>query len=181
MVGCGGSVCIICDRVYRFVGDVQIPVHGASHGHLAIGCAWLLSAEARRLRICCTTHAGGFNCSSPRLSVWPGCSTSSGTGWLLFIVCNFLVCRVHIIASECCWWRSRVQVDFFVGHPACNMRLQGDTVGALRRKVERLLGVNENCSPNPPWVNCCLMSYYLDNQRPRESRRYRIFGTRFPG
>lgn len=94
----------------------------------------------------------------------------------------FIDCRVHIIAPECCWWRNaHVQVDFFVGHPACNMRLQGDTVGALRRKVERLLGINENGPPNPPWVNCCLMSYWLDKERPRESRRYRIFGTRFPG
>lgn len=74
-----------------------------------------------------------------------------------------------------------LQVEFFVGYPAVNLRQQGDTVGALRRKVERLLGVSENGPPNPPWVNCCLMSYYLDKERPQESRRYRIFGTRFPG
>lgn len=72
-------------------------------------------------------------------------------------------------------------VEFFVGYPAANLRLQGDTVGALKRKVDRLLGVSENGPPNPPWVTCCLMSYYLDKEHPQESRRYRIFGTQFPG
>lgn len=75
----------------------------------------------------------------------------------------------------------QLQVEFFVGYPAANLRLQGDTVGALKRKVDRLLGVNENGPPNPPWVTCCLMSYYLDKEHPQESRRYRIFGTQFPG
>jgi len=74
-----------------------------------------------------------------------------------------------------------LQVEFFVGYPAVNLRQQGDTVGALKRKVDRLLGVSETGPPNPPWVTCCLMSYYLDKQHPQESRRYRIFGTRFPG
>ncbi|XP_024403183.1 protection of telomeres protein 1a isoform X2 [Physcomitrium patens] len=72
-------------------------------------------------------------------------------------------------------------VDFFVGYPAVDLRQQGDTVGALKRKVDRLLGVSESGPSNPPWVNCCLMSYYLDKERPHDTRRFRIFGTRFPG
>lgn len=74
-----------------------------------------------------------------------------------------------------------LQVEFFVGYPAVNLRQQGDTVGALKRKVDRLLGICENGPPNPPWVNCCLKSYYLDKEHSQESRRFRIFGTRFPG
>ncbi|KAG0617879.1 hypothetical protein M758_4G022600 [Ceratodon purpureus] len=72
-------------------------------------------------------------------------------------------------------------VEFFVGYPAANLRRQGDTVGALKRKVDRLLGVSEHGPPNPPWVTCCLKSYYLDKEHPQETRRYRVFGTRFPG
>ncbi|KAG0504801.1 hypothetical protein M758_N017100 [Ceratodon purpureus] len=72
-------------------------------------------------------------------------------------------------------------VEFFSGCPAANLRRQGDTVVVLKRKVDRLLGVSEHGPPNPPWVTCCLKSYYLDKARPRETRRYRVFGTRFPG
>lgn len=74
-----------------------------------------------------------------------------------------------------------LQVEFFGGCPAANLRRQGDTVVVLKRKVDRLLGVSEHGPPNPPWVTCCLKSYYLDKARPRETRRYRVFGTRFAG
>ncbi|KAG0504448.1 hypothetical protein KC19_8G001300 [Ceratodon purpureus] len=72
-------------------------------------------------------------------------------------------------------------VEFFAGCPAANLRQQGHTVGVLKRKVDRLLGVTERGPRNPPWVTCCLKSYYLDKDHPRETRRYRVFGTRFPG
>ena len=74
-----------------------------------------------------------------------------------------------------------MQVKFFVGYPAADLREQGDTVGVLNRKVNRLLGVQDLGSPKPPWVKCCLMSYYTDKEHPQESRRFRIFSTRLPG
>lgn len=36
----------------------------------------------------------------------------------------------------------------------------------------------EPTSRNPPWIKCCLMSYYLDENDPWGSRRYKIYGTR---
>ncbi|XP_022137389.1 protection of telomeres protein 1a-like isoform X2 [Momordica charantia] len=63
---------------------------------------------------------------------------------------------------------------FFDGHPS---------VDALTRKRNKLLGVsasgeNEASIRNPPWVQCCLKSYYLNKQDLWGSRRYRLFGTR---
>lgn len=75
-------------------------------------------------------------------------------------------------------------VQFFNGHPAKDLHSQGATVGALERKVKRLLGVADGLPPglvDPPWIKCCLKSYYLDKERPWESRRYRLFGTAMPG
>ncbi|XP_038894977.1 protection of telomeres protein 1b isoform X1 [Benincasa hispida] len=63
---------------------------------------------------------------------------------------------------------------FFGGHPS---------IDALTRKRNKLLGVsasekNEASTRNPPWVQCCLKSYYLNKQDAWGSRQYRIFGTR---
>lgn len=67
---------------------------------------------------------------------------------------------------------------FFNGYPA---------VDALSEKMRRLLGIKDvvglgdgsgTAPRNPPWIWCCLKSYYLDKNDPWGSRRYRIFGTR---
>ncbi|KZV41682.1 protection of telomeres protein 1b-like [Dorcoceras hygrometricum] len=55
----------------------------------------------------------------------------------------------------------------------------------LARKRNMLLGIEgddfehtlKNVSINPPWVECCLKSYYLDKNDAWGSRNYRIFGT----
>lgn len=68
------------------------------------------------------------------------------------------------------------QVKFFGGHPE---------VEKLSTKMRRLLGIKENIGVeeaatsvrDPPWVCCCLKSYYLDKSDTWGSRRYRIFGT----
>lgn len=89
--------------------------------------------------------------------------------------------RRHEPVGMLCRW---LQVQFFNGHPAKDLHSQGATVGALERKVKRLLGVADGLPPglvDPPWIKCCLKSYYLDKERPWESRRYRLFGTAMPG
>ncbi|CAM6050562.1 unnamed protein product [Sphagnum compactum] len=72
-------------------------------------------------------------------------------------------------------------VEFFNGHPAADLREQGATVEALQRKVHRLLGQQDTGPHNPPWIKCCLKSYYTDKSHPWDSRQFQIFGTRFPG
>uniref|UniRef100_A0A9I9CDZ0 Telomeric single stranded DNA binding POT1/Cdc13 domain-containing protein n=1 Tax=Cucumis melo TaxID=3656 RepID=A0A9I9CDZ0_CUCME len=64
--------------------------------------------------------------------------------------------------------------QFFGGYPSND---------ALTRKRNKLLGVsasekNEASTRDPPWVQCCLKSYYLNKQDVLGSRQYRIFGTR---
>ncbi|KAG6531665.1 hypothetical protein ZIOFF_005481 [Zingiber officinale] len=66
-------------------------------------------------------------------------------------------------------------VNFFDGYPSSDV---------LASKMKKLLGIPDssdgptNCARNPPWFRCCLASYYLDKSQPRETRRYRIFGTK---
>lgn len=78
---------------------------------------------------------------------------------------------------------------FFNGHPAANLQnfsAFSATVGALKRKVHKLLGLEEYSSYgsakpetryNPPWIKCCLKSYYLQKENPWDTRHYKIFGT----
>ncbi|KAK4787845.1 hypothetical protein SAY86_011678 [Trapa natans] len=69
------------------------------------------------------------------------------------------------------------QEEFFGGQLPTDM---------LRKKIRRLLGVEENDQSNeteytvrePPWVACCLKSYYMDKAHAWESRQYQIFETR---
>ncbi|XP_057952657.1 protection of telomeres protein 1b-like isoform X4 [Malania oleifera] len=70
---------------------------------------------------------------------------------------------------------------FFEGYPP---------VDVLKRKRNKLLGVDEsecgkriNDAPtrNPPWIECCLKSYYLVKTDAWGSRNYRIFGTKLVG
>lgn len=35
----------------------------------------------------------------------------------------------------------------------------------------------ENVARNPPWIECCLKSYYVDKDDIWGSRNYRIFDT----
>ncbi|KAJ4848372.1 hypothetical protein Tsubulata_020439 [Turnera subulata] len=71
-------------------------------------------------------------------------------------------------------------VKFFDGYPS---------VDILNRKRNTLLGVAvkedgkeiEVAPRNPPWVQCCLKSYYLDKNDIWGSRQYRIFGTKHVG
>lgn len=66
---------------------------------------------------------------------------------------------------------------FFNGYPP---------VDVLATKINKLLGITKsnsgedevNAPRNPPWVQCCIKSYYLDKSKPWETRRYKIFGTR---
>lgn len=60
----------------------------------------------------------------------------------------------------------------------------------LARKRNMLLGIGEgddcerspkNVPRNPPWVECCLKSYYLEKNDAWGSRNYRIFGTTLVG
>lgn len=63
------------------------------------------------------------------------------------------------------------------------------TVEVLRKKRNELLGIddeddgiyegeNKRVLINPPWIQCCLKSYYLDKNDQFGSRTYRIFGTK---
>ncbi|XP_072967984.1 protection of telomeres protein 1a-like [Typha angustifolia] len=74
-------------------------------------------------------------------------------------------------------------VKFFGSNPASDI---------LTRKMNRLLGIAEvgdgvvrvpDCDSrrDPPWVWCCLKSYYVDKNDPWGSRKYRIFGTKLLG
>ncbi|XP_026414414.1 protection of telomeres protein 1a-like [Papaver somniferum] len=66
-------------------------------------------------------------------------------------------------------------VKFFGGYP---------TVDVLRKKRNELLGIDDEVEENkrvvisPPWIQCCLKSYYLDKNDQWGSRTYRIFGTK---
>jgi hypothetical protein len=59
----------------------------------------------------------------------------------------------------------------------------------LKRKLNKLLGVAisddgkeiKDAPRNPPWVQCCLKSYYLDKNDKWGSRHYRIFDTKLVG
>ncbi|KAL5231302.1 hypothetical protein ABZP36_030078 [Zizania latifolia] len=59
------------------------------------------------------------------------------------------------------------------------------TVEAITRKMNKLLGITEPevdeqasaSKRNPPWIWCCIKSYYLDENDIWGSRRYRIFDT----
>lgn len=78
---------------------------------------------------------------------------------------------------------------FFAGHPAADLRSSGSSLNVLKSKVSKLLGIAECTSEegekrricNPPWIKCCVKSYYIDKKSPWESRRYRIFGTTLKG
>ncbi|XP_010412550.1 PREDICTED: protection of telomeres protein 1a-like [Camelina sativa] len=52
----------------------------------------------------------------------------------------------------------------------------------LRNKRNRLLGIrgfsNLGAPRNPPWIECCIFSYYTHKADPWTTRKYRIFGTR---
>lgn len=65
---------------------------------------------------------------------------------------------------------------FFDGYPP---------IDELTRKWNMLLGVaevgggeTEDAPRNPPWVQCCLKSYYLDKNDVWGSRKFRIFRTK---
>ncbi|KAK1326621.1 Protection of telomeres protein 1b [Acorus calamus] len=63
-------------------------------------------------------------------------------------------------------------VDFFGGRPASDV---------LSNKMNKLLGITKDkysTFRDPPWVWCCLKSYYLDKNDAWGSRRYRVFATR---
>eukprot|EP01018_Ginkgo_biloba_P005996 Gb_06783 [translate_table: standard] len=79
---------------------------------------------------------------------------------------------------------------FFSGHPAADLKSSSTSLAVLKNKFYKLLGITESIKSegenpsrmrNPPWVECCVKSYYLDKNSPWESRRYRIFGTTMRG
>lgn len=69
------------------------------------------------------------------------------------------------------------QEVFFNGYPPLD---------ALTQKWNTLLGVAEvdnggvieNSPRNPPWIMCCIMSYYVDKNDVWGSRKYQIFDTK---
>ncbi|KAK2983342.1 hypothetical protein RJ640_016080 [Escallonia rubra] len=70
-------------------------------------------------------------------------------------------------------------VNFFGGYPS---------VDSMTRKLNALLGVAESeftnefkgAPRNPPWVQCCLKSYYIHKNDIWRSRNYQIFATQLP-
>lgn len=72
------------------------------------------------------------------------------------------------------------QVNFFGNSHSVDM---------LTKKRNMLLGVaNEDTEPtvknvsrHPPWIQCCLKSYYIDKSDIWGTRNYRIFATTFVG
>ncbi|CAH8335544.1 unnamed protein product [Eruca vesicaria subsp. sativa] len=52
----------------------------------------------------------------------------------------------------------------------------------LRNKWNQLLGIRRGSSSfaarNPPWIECCIFSYYTNKADPWRTRSYKIFGTR---
>lgn len=59
---------------------------------------------------------------------------------------------------------------FFNGYPSTDI---------LKGKLDKLLGITtRDDRRNPPWVQCCLKSYYLDKSNKWETRQYRIFDTK---
>ncbi|KAL3512172.1 hypothetical protein ACH5RR_024889 [Cinchona calisaya] len=62
-------------------------------------------------------------------------------------------------------------------------------VDVMTRKRNSLLGIAESddgremkdASRNPPWIACCLKSYYIDKGDEWGSRNYRVFSTKFLG
>eukprot|EP00262_Sarcandra_glabra_P001380 TRINITY_DN11475_c0_g1_i2.p1 TRINITY_DN11475_c0_g1~~TRINITY_DN11475_c0_g1_i2.p1 ORF type:complete len:149 (+),score=11.04 TRINITY_DN11475_c0_g1_i2:55-447(+) len=70
-------------------------------------------------------------------------------------------------------------VQFFNGYPPPDV---------LTCKMNKLLGIAEflvdgggNASRNPPWVQCYIKSYYLDESDKWGTRHYRICGTNLVG
>ncbi|XP_044505501.1 protection of telomeres protein 1b isoform X2 [Mangifera indica] len=71
-------------------------------------------------------------------------------------------------------------VKLFDGYPP---------IDAVQQKLNKLLGVvvtnegmeDKNAPRNPPWVQFCLMSYYLDKNDQWGSRNYRISMTKIVG
>ncbi|XP_050234894.1 protection of telomeres protein 1b [Mercurialis annua] len=67
--------------------------------------------------------------------------------------------------------------EFFGGHPS---------IDVLRNKRNTLLGVAVNdegkevtgAPRNPPWIECCIKSYYIDINNKWGSRHFRIFATK---
>ncbi|XP_024520571.1 protection of telomeres protein 1b-like [Selaginella moellendorffii] len=70
---------------------------------------------------------------------------------------------------------------FFNGYPAARREAEDACLGALERSFSRLLCASDGLDTTPPYVSCCIKSYYVDKEQPWTSRRFRIFGTRFPG
>ncbi|KAG2302341.1 hypothetical protein Bca52824_030992 [Brassica carinata] len=53
----------------------------------------------------------------------------------------------------------------------------------LRKKWNQLLGITKesSMSSDPPWIECCIFSYYTNKADPWKTRSYKLFGTRFLG
>ncbi|KAK0587349.1 hypothetical protein LWI29_021346 [Acer saccharum] len=108
-----------------------------------------------------------------------------------------LPCRAEHVRSPCGNYRMRLTLEdptarihafvygedgekFFDGYPS---------VEVLKRKLNKLLVVAisddgkeiKDAPRNPPWVQCCLKSYYLDKNDKWGSRHYRIFDTKLVG
>ncbi|KAI3747340.1 hypothetical protein L6452_09794 [Arctium lappa] len=62
-------------------------------------------------------------------------------------------------------------VKFFGGYPSIDtmIKLQNALLGVEEKGAEK--------PRNPPWIQCCLKSYYVDKTNIWGSRKYRIFGT----
>ncbi|KFK38126.1 hypothetical protein AALP_AA3G073400 [Arabis alpina] len=60
--------------------------------------------------------------------------------------------------------------------------LRSQNTDMLRKKWNRLLGITESSESgapkNPPWIECCILSYYTHKADPWKTRFYKIFGTR---
>ncbi|XP_071706562.1 protection of telomeres protein 1b-like [Rutidosis leptorrhynchoides] len=74
-------------------------------------------------------------------------------------------------------------VKFFGGYPIPSVdtmiKMQNALLGV--EKTDEAIVVSNEKPRNPPWVQCCIKSYYIDENDMWGSRRYRIFGTTLIG
>lgn len=135
------------------------------------------------IQVCCSVHT----------SVSPRCQKFPRFQRKVQITSDTRRCNRQNLRFSICWWRGKIlnrcwvhgglsiiylylqicwQEKFF----GCD---QTDEEGIVK-KLNRLLGGDEKdpmLPRNPPWVQCCLFSFYRNKKDQWGSRRFRIFDT----
>ncbi|KAK3228298.1 hypothetical protein Dsin_008160 [Dipteronia sinensis] len=107
-----------------------------------------------------------------------------------------LPCRAEDVRSPCGNYRMRLTLEdptarihafvygddgekFFDGYPSVVVLKEAEQIARVALSDD---GKEIKDAPrNPPWVQCCLKSYYLDKNDKWGSRHYRIFDTKLVG